>query len=808
MRNTLRVCLICLSISVLSACKTSEEKAEDFYQSGLSLMEAGDLDRAAIEFLNVFRHDGFHQDARRKLADIRLEQGGVAAAYSQYLRLIEQYPDLPQVRLIIASIAIDNNNWEEARRHGEAAIALVPNDPDAQSIAAALAYYDATQAEDDTALSQIAETATTLLAANPEDEVARRIVINNLIRSANPTDALPEIDRALERNPESLPYHTARLQILTQAQDMTAVGAQLQRMVALFPDNTELNQSLINWYMAEGDLEGAEAYLRELAGDVTGPSDGHVVVVQFLQATQGPDAAKQELDRLAELNAGSPNADTYQTLSAVIDFENGHQEAALATFRDVLSTAPASDQTRQIRNTFARLLIATDDQASARAEVDLILSQDPANVDALKLRAAWLIAEDRAGDAILDLRAALGQQPRDAEILTLMAQAHQREGNHALAGERLALAFDVSNGGAGEALRYASFLLGDGRTSAARSVLTEARASNPSNLDVLTSLARVLLSEGAWIEAQRIANTLRSLDTPEAQAAATSLQAALLLGQNRIEDGLAFLEGEIGQDKADITAVSQLIEIYLQAGDLDTARVYLDAALADEPTDSTLQMLNASLFALAGDFDASEAVFRNLIASDPQAEAPVLRLYNLLISTGQTAKAEALLDDALVAQPASLNLRWILAGRREAQGDIDGAIALYEEMYAANSSAVTIANNLASLIASHKEDPESVARAATIAKRLRELDVPPFQDTYGWIAYRQGDYEEARTYLEPAAAGLPDDPLVQYHLGMTYAALEDTAKAAAQLTRALELAGDNPLPQFDLARAKLSELEE
>ena len=100
----------------------------------------------------------------------------------------------------------------------------------------------------------------------------------------------------------------------------------------------------------------------------------------------------------------------------------------------------------------------------------------------------------------------------------------------------------------------------------------------------------------------------------------------------------------------------------------------------------------------------------------------------------------------------------------------------------------------------------SIARAATIAKRLRELDVPPFQDTYGWIAFRQNKFEEARTYLEPAAAGLPDDPLVQYHLGMTYAALGETDKAVTQLNRALALAGDSALPQFDVARSMLLEL--
>ena len=153
MQHFLRVCLICLSISALSACKTNEEKADAFYQSGLALLDAGDLERAAIQFLNVFQHDGFHEDARRKLAEIRLEQGDIGAAYSQYLRLIEQYPDTPDVRILLARIAIDASNWDEARRHGQAAVALAPEDPQAQAIAVALAYRDASQINDTAALA-------------------------------------------------------------------------------------------------------------------------------------------------------------------------------------------------------------------------------------------------------------------------------------------------------------------------------------------------------------------------------------------------------------------------------------------------------------------------------------------------------------------------------------------------------------------------------------------------------------------------------------------------------------------------------
>ena len=193
MFGPLRVFLICLAITTLAACKTSEERAEEFYQSGLSLIETGDLDRAAIEFLNVFQHNGFHKEARLALANLRLEQGNTSAAYSQYLRLIEQYPDTSEVRLTLAEIALQNSSWDEARRHGDAAILLVVDDPRARALSVAFDYRDAAVASDEGMLDGIAAKAQAFLDANPDDEVSRRVVIDNLLRSDNPMDAMPEI---------------------------------------------------------------------------------------------------------------------------------------------------------------------------------------------------------------------------------------------------------------------------------------------------------------------------------------------------------------------------------------------------------------------------------------------------------------------------------------------------------------------------------------------------------------------------------------------------------------------------------------
>ena len=145
------------------------------------------------------------------------------------------------------------------------------------------------------------------------------------------------------------------------------------------------------------------------------------------------------------------------------------------------------------------------------------------------------------------------------------------------------------------------------------------------------------------------------------------------------------------------------------------------------------------------------------------------------------------------------------AGLAEAAGDREGAIALYEALYARDPGAPVIANNLASLIATTRPDPESLERAFGIARRLRGSDVPPFQDTYGWLLHLRGDPAQALDYLGPAAEAMPGNAEVQFHRAEAEFALERFAEARASYDRALAAAAaGSPLPAAETARSRLA----
>ena len=131
----------------LSACESSEERAEEFYQTGMELLQAGDVDRAIVSFRNVFRYNGEHFEARKELADALYDRGDRQEAYSQYLRLAEQYPDNALVRQQLTSMALQGQAWDEAERHGRRALELAPDAAINPPIRLSLDYRAAALAE-------------------------------------------------------------------------------------------------------------------------------------------------------------------------------------------------------------------------------------------------------------------------------------------------------------------------------------------------------------------------------------------------------------------------------------------------------------------------------------------------------------------------------------------------------------------------------------------------------------------------------------------------------------------------------------
>ena len=77
-------------------------------------------------------------------------------------------------------------------------------------------------------------------------------------------------------------------------------------------------------------------------------------------------------------------------------------------------------------------------------------------------------------------------------------------------------------------------------------------------------------------------------------------------------------------------------------------------------------------------------------------------------------------------------------------------------------------------------------RALTYSQRSLKLEPESaaFLDTLGWIFFRQGNFQAARTELLRAHALMGNDPTITEHLGDAHLALGQTEKAVAAWSQA------------------------
>jgi cellulose synthase operon protein C len=807
MRRRLSLTLaIVATVALLAACDTAEQRAERHFNAGLDYLQAGDIDRALVEFRNVFKLNGEHHDARLAYAEAERGRGNLREAYSQYLRLIEQYPnDLAGLKAL-SEMAADSGEWADAEAFVTRALAVAPDDLSLKATRILVTYGKAVERSDSAAILRAVDAARALREKEPDNQTLYKVIIDDLIRGQSLSQALDELNKVIAVAPKEKLFYAQRLSVNAALQDNAAVERGLIEMIQVFPDAPEMPEALLRWYLSRKDYDKAEAFLRKRATEVPDDMQNLTSLVRFLGEYRGADAALAELDRLIE---SGQQATVFRSARAGFHFDQGDRDGAIAEMEALLDDVKDADEARSVRVALARMKLAVGDSDGARALVDDVLAEDSGNVEAIKLKATWQIMDDDASDAVAILRDAVDQNPRDASLLTLMAQAYERDGQRDLMRDTLAQAVEASGRAPAESLRYAQLLASENKLLPAEGVLVEALRLSPGNAALLVPLGQLYVALQDWPRAEGVVRELENLKDPRLANDIGAIRAAVLEGQQKAGDALDFLERLASNEGKRTDAKVAVLRNHLANGRNSEALAYAAKILAEDPDNKDVQFIHATVLALTGDQKGAEGEYRALLVQSPDRTDIWMALVRAVaLDPARRREALTLLDQALTINPTSGELRWAKAGILEGEGDIEGAIAIYEVLYQENSANPIVANNLASLLSSYRKDADSLRRAEIIARRLRASGVPAYQDTYGWIAYLNGNYGDALNELEKAAAGLPKDPMVQYHLAMAYKASGADADAAKRFAAALALVPDGDSRDFVIsAKEELERLK-
>ncbi|WP_299855117.1 tetratricopeptide repeat protein [uncultured Roseobacter sp.] len=793
----------------LIACESDAERAEGHYQRGLELMAEGDEARARIEFRNALQQEATHIDARLELARLNYEDGSLRPAFRNYLRVAEQDPNNLEAQVKLGEMAFMIKNWDAFERHTGEAIRLASDDANVRLLDLASRYRNAALAEDRAARQSLLAEAEALEAEFPDNEILRQILIDGYTVSERYDAALAQIEKSIQATPEDVDLYFAKIRLLGTLNDEDAVEDELRRMVATFPDEDRHQSNLLRFLISRDKGDEAESFLRDQAAAApAGDTSSFVTLIQFLLATDKRAEAATELENAV---AANPDALDLRALNASLKFDNGQRDVALAEMQRIVDNAPEDADTEQmdtIKVTLATMLATNGNEVGARRLVEQILTDNPSVVGALKMQARWMVEDDDTEGAINAMRAALAESPEDSEAMTIMAEAYQRTGDKALMLDFLSLANDASGNAPEEALRYATALAAEDRLTAAEATLLDSLRLQSANTEVLTLLGNIYLEQKDSGRLRQVIDALEDIATPEAMAQARRLEVALLGREDGADAVMSYLEALAASPEQVGGADIALIQARLQNNEPEAARDLAQELVANNPDNLSYAYFLGLTEAATGDISGAKETMAAVVAAAPGADLAWLQLAKMQMIDDASDDVLKTLNDGIAANPQSGNLLWAKASYLQEQSDIDGAIEIYSQLYEQNSASVIVANNLASLLATFRSDPESLERATLIARRLQGTEVPALMDTYGWILFRNGDTEGALEYLEPAAAGLPEDATVQYHLGRVYKELGRKDEALAQMRKAIERVG--PLGSAELVdeiRAKIAELE-
>jgi predicted Zn-dependent protease len=336
-------------------------------------------------------------------------------------------------------------------------------------------------------------------------------------------------------------------------------------------------------------------------------------------------------------------------------------------------------------------------------------------------------------------------------------------------------------------------------------------------------LANVRLRRNNWLGAEEVAVTLRELGDASKRIS-TQVLSASLSGQKKYDESIKVLQTAFGTTPTAVQPTIALFNAFVRAGKLDDAGAFVRNLLDANPKNAVAHVLLGSLHLQQGRRGDAEDSFRRAMSVQPGQSAGYRALASLLAREKKYQDAERVQREGLVnlvkahdglsqglekrnKKRQALLLRASLAAILERAGKFEGAIKEYEILLTEQPASPIFSNNLASLLADYRDDEASLKRAHSLAKRFKNTRVSFFKDTLGWIYFRKGEYEPAVVMLKEARDGTPNVPLVHYHLGRAYNAVNVKPLAKEELEKALELAKDAEFPQRDEAKKILKQME-
>jgi tetratricopeptide (TPR) repeat protein len=790
-RKSIALALV-VACAVLQGCGGADVRRARALELGHQYLAEQNYTKARIEFSNALQIEPNDADARYYVAFVAEKLGDLRVAAQGYQGALNVEATHPLALAALARLYVFSGLPEQGLELVDKGLAAHPDHVELVVVRAAANLALGREAD-------AVEEATKVLAAQPNHEYATALLAGIYRNRGDNERAKELVESALAGSPDSVDIRIVLAQLLLDTQDNARAEAELKRIVELRPTELVHRQRLVAFYAATGRADAAEATLRELVELEPANVDHKLALVSYIASQQTFDVAERELQAFMEQ---SPEDDALWLAAGQFYETRNFPDDALRLYSTVIERAGLDAAGLTARNRVAALRVRANRIAEAEPLIAEVLEENPRDNDALVLRASIALAANRVNDAITDLRAVLRDQPESSALLRTLARAHAQNSEPDLARDNYRRALEVDPANSQVRIEYAEYLNRRGDNEEARPLLDAVVKAEPQNVAALELQVRVLGtlgdSEGAAAAARAI--VVAQPDSPLGYYLEGLVQEA----QRDAASALASYERALEKQPRGAEPLAAVARVLVTTDRRAEARTFLERIVEQQPDSALALNLLAEIMLGERDFTAAAALADRAIAVDARWWLPHRTKALALLASGAKEQAKEAYRSGLEASGDAPALGMDLAALYERDNEPDRAIEIYERLHRNDPKSEALANNLAMLLSTYRDDGVSYERAGELVRAFRNSSNPAYLNTYGWVRYRQRQYGEAVSYLRRAAQAEPGNPLMRYHLGMALIANGERDQARGELERALE--SEQPFPARDAAQQALDSL--
>jgi tetratricopeptide (TPR) repeat protein len=450
----------------------------------------------------------------------------------------------------------------------------------------------------------------------------------------------------------------------------------------------------------------------------------------------------------------------------------------------------------------AELALKDKKYDEALAILENVFTRDTDNVDGRRTQSNVLLAKGDAKKAVAVMEQLDKTYPDVPLLKYQLAQAYVRDHNMSQATLALDQAVSISPNYEDAVLLLGQINVATGHGEKVIESLNRLLQRKPD----LKSAALMLAA--AYGSRDRLDDAIAVLEN-QAKRAPNDPQLQIALGltftqAKRYDEARQAFEKAAELAPGNLWPVDQLVDLDLVDKRFDAARQRIRRQFEKTSDSPAAHYFEGKILAAEGKWEAAQVELHKTIELDPNLVAAYDLLVQSYLATNKVSQAINELQAQLAKTPNNAQVLLTLALLYERTENFPQARDAYEKLLAISPNYVPALNNLAFLDAEHLNDLDKALELARKARDLQPQD-PAIVDTFGWVLYKRGDYQQALPILQENAQKAADKPEIQFHLGMTAYMMGQTDLARDALKKAATATKD--FPGKDESKRRLALLE-